>query len=69
MRLAVEAGALVLTVRDDGSGLAQPGGGVGLHAMRERAAEVGGACDVACAPGRGTAVTARLPLATAGEAP
>jgi signal transduction histidine kinase len=69
VRLAVEAGALVLTVRDDGSGLAQPGNGVGLHAMRERAAEVGGACDVACAPGRGTAVTARLPLATAGEAP
>jgi two-component system NarL family sensor kinase len=56
-------GALRLEVVDDGSGIAdgtQPG--VGLAAMRERAAEVGGTCTVAPADVRGTRVLAVLPL-------
>lgn len=56
-------GALRLEVVDDGSGIADgTPPGVGLAAMRERAAEVGGSCTVAPADGRGTRVVAVLPL-------
>ena len=37
--------------------------GVGSASMRERAAEIGGALEVTTAPGAGTTVRARLPLA------
>ena len=61
--LHTDEGVLVVTVRDDGSGLpAEPVAGVGLGSMRERAAEVGGQVRVEAAPGGGTVVTARLPL-------
>lgn len=69
--VAIEAdGAdLVVAVRDDGAGIdpARPAG-VGLRSMRERAAELGGACEVGTADGGGTLVRARLPL-TLGAAP
>ncbi|GLX92517.1 MULTISPECIES: sensor histidine kinase [Herbidospora] len=53
---------LVLEIRDDGTGLpARTRPGVGLASMRERAAELGGTCEVRSSPG-GTTVTARLPL-------
>ena len=53
---------LVLTVADDGTGIAADAvPGVGLASMRERAAEVGGRLDVTSSA-LGTAVTARLPL-------
>jgi signal transduction histidine kinase len=56
-------GALRLEVVDDGSGIADgTPPGVGLAAMRERAAEVGGTCTVAPAQGHGTRVLAVLPL-------
>jgi signal transduction histidine kinase len=56
-------GALRLEVVDDGSGIADgTPPGVGLSAMRERAAEVGGICTVAPADGSGTRVLAVLPL-------
>ena len=56
-------GALRLEVVDDGSGIAEgTPPGVGLAAMRERAAEVGGTCTVAPAETRGTRVLAVLPL-------
>jgi signal transduction histidine kinase len=56
-------GALRLEVVDDGSGITEgTPPGVGLAAMRERAAEVGGSCTVAPADGRGTRVLAVLPL-------
>jgi len=62
VRIAVN-GALELDVSDDGRGLPRdPVPGVGLGSMRERAAELGGSCDVAAAPGGGTVVSARLPL-------
>jgi len=41
---------------------AEPHAGVGLLSMRERAAEVGGSCDVGPAPGQGTRVLVNLPL-------
>ena len=53
---------LVLTVADDGSGIAADATlGVGLASMRDRAAEVGGTLDVQSSAA-GTTITARLPL-------
>jgi signal transduction histidine kinase len=49
-------------VTDDGRGLPDDvRAGVGLHSMRERAAEMGGECRIEPAPGGGTRVLARLP--------
>lgn len=54
---------LHLVIRDDGQGLAgHTPTGVGLNAMRERAAELGGMCTIVGAPGRGATVTAVLPI-------
>ena len=54
---------LHLSIEDDGSGLSEgEHAGVGLRSMRERAAELGGACTIEADPGRGTRVTAELPL-------
>src|SRR4051812_960373 len=56
-------GALHVEVVDDGSGIADGASpGVGMAAMRERAAEVGGSCLVAPGDARGTRVLAVLPL-------
>jgi signal transduction histidine kinase len=62
VRLRRGAG-LELEITDDGAGL-QPGRipGVGLVAMRERVAELGGTLVIDSQPGRGTRLTARLPL-------
>ncbi len=59
--------ALELEITDDGAGL-QPGQppGVGLVAMRERAAELGGTLVIDSQPGRGTSLAARLPLTVQG---
>ncbi len=62
LRLWQDNDCLCLEVRDDGRGL--PAGvrsGVGLQAMQERAAELGGVCTVESGPA-GTVVLARLPL-------
>ncbi len=57
------ADALQLEIMDDGLGLAADHpAGVGLHSMRERAAELGGTCVIGPGPGGGTRVVARLPL-------
>ncbi len=57
-------GGLEVEVRDDGRGLpAQIVPGVGLSSIRERTAELGGACTIARDPGGGTVVRARLPVA------
>jgi signal transduction histidine kinase len=55
--------ALTIEVRDDGVGLPDtPEGGVGLHSMRERAAELGGECEIVRSSPSGTRVFARLPF-------
>ncbi|MFD7819097.1 sensor histidine kinase [Streptomyces sp. NPDC059785] len=64
---------LTVSVRDDGRGFdpAAPTDGYGLAGLRARAAEAGGTVRVTSAPGRGTAVTVRLPVppvAAAGSA-
>ena len=64
VRLALDAAALVVTVADDGSGVIVPrADGVGLGSMRERAEEIGGSLELSASPGRGTTITATLPLA------
>jgi signal transduction histidine kinase len=67
MRLALSDKVLIVEVRDDGEGL--PKGyhaGVGISAMRERAAELGGSCAVETMTSGGTRVSARLPLQNEG---
>ncbi|POX57160.1 two-component sensor histidine kinase [Streptomyces sp. Ru71] len=64
------AGQVTLDVVDDGVGFdperqSAPdprGGGFGLAAMRARVRELGGTFALSSAPGRGTALTVRLPL-------
>jgi signal transduction histidine kinase len=62
VRLAVTDGALRVEVLDDGTSEGAWHPGVGLAAMAERAAEVGGVCEAGPAP-RGGRVSALLPLA------
>jgi signal transduction histidine kinase len=55
--------ALRVEITDDGMGLpVERRVGVGLVSMRERAEELGGACVITSAPGRGVQVLATLPL-------
>lgn len=63
--LSVVGGEVVLTVADDGCGLppaGAPAGAFGIAGMRERADRLGGTLQVAGRAGRGTVVTARIPL-------
>jgi signal transduction histidine kinase len=57
-------GSLLVQVRDDGAGFdpAQVGAGVGFISMRDRLAAVGGELDITSSVGRGTCVTAKIPL-------
>jgi signal transduction histidine kinase len=61
--VAVRRGrALVVEVSDDGVGFVAPRpGGVGLDSMRERAAELGGDCEIVGREPRGTLIRVRLP--------
>jgi signal transduction histidine kinase len=60
--------SLVIDIVDDGIGIDAPRRhGVGLASMRERAAELGGSCDIARAANSGTAIRVRIPV-TAGAA-
>jgi signal transduction histidine kinase len=59
----IEVGVLRLDITDDGSGLPEHSRmGVGLTSMRERAAELGGECNITSEPTQGTHVWVRLPL-------
>jgi signal transduction histidine kinase len=54
---------LLLEISDDGCGIPKSvQSGVGLNAMRERAAELGGSCRIQTRPEGGTTVMVRLPL-------
>jgi PAS domain S-box-containing protein len=66
VRLAQNNGVLVLEVQDNGQGFDAGGefpGHLGLHSMRERALRLGGTLDIESAPGQGTLIRARVPLA------
>jgi signal transduction histidine kinase len=63
VRLSREDGDLVVSVTDDGVGIAPDrAAGVGLVSLRERAAELGGRCTVSCPADGGTEVRAVLPV-------
>jgi NarL family two-component system sensor histidine kinase LiaS len=57
-------GHVELAVRDSGTGFdpAAPRAGSGLAHIRDRAAELGGTVDIDSAPGRGAALTVRVPV-------
>jgi len=67
-RLAVsmsrQNGHVELAVRDTGAGFdpGAPHGGSGLTHIRDRVAELGGTLDIDSAPGRGAALTVRVPV-------
>lgn len=69
IRIVESAGALLVTVDDDGVGfdatrVQRPGGqhGLGLLGIRERLSQLGGTLRIESAPGRGTRLTAHIPL-------
>jgi signal transduction histidine kinase len=62
--LACQDGHVELAIRDGGSGFdpAAPQAGSGLAHIRDRVAELGGTVDIDSAPGRGAALTIRVPV-------
>ncbi len=52
---------LVVEVRDDGRGGADPEAGSGLRGLADRVAALGGALEVISPPGEGTVIRARIP--------
>ena len=62
--LARQDGHVELAVRDTGTGFdpAAPHAGSGLAHIRDRAAELGGTVEIDSAPGRGAALTVRVPV-------
>jgi signal transduction histidine kinase len=56
--------SLSVCVADDGVGGADPSGGSGLRGLVDRVAVLDGTLTVDSPPGRGTTVTAEIPLVT-----
>ena len=66
LHLTLDAEAVQLDISDDGRGI--PAGhhiGVGLHAIHERASELGGSCIITSGSPEGTTIQVRLPLTAA----
>ena len=65
--LQIEAGDLVLIVRDDGKGFSESevAGSLGFLGMKERAQVCGGDLEICSSPGTGTMVTLRVPIQAA----
>ncbi len=65
VRLAQENGVLILEVRDNGIGIAEPRlssrTSLGILGMRERALLAGGELNISSAPGKGTTVRVQIP--------
>ena len=67
MRVWEEPGALLFEVADDGAGFdvnGSKGKGAGFVNMGDRVGAMGGALQVRSAPGQGTTVSGRIPLAS-----
>lgn len=63
--LAIESSHLVIRIHDNGKGfdISHRNGGNGLKNMKFRTDSLGGSLDVKSAPGSGTIITGRIPLA------
>jgi PAS domain S-box-containing protein len=61
--VTVADGNVCLSVTDDGVGGADPAGGSGLIGLKDRVEAAGGSLTVESPPGRGTHLTAELPVA------
>jgi PAS domain S-box-containing protein len=59
---AVRDGSLLLSIRDDGVGRADPAGGSGLIGLRDRVEALGGSIEIDSPPDLGTELIVRLPL-------
>ncbi len=69
LRLSIDTETLHLDITDDGQGIPTSHHiGIGLHAMHERASELGGNCTITRASSGGTAIRVRLPLEAARDA-
>ena len=72
LQIAFHQGALLLRIQDDGRGfdpnaiksVRRDRGGIGLTNIRERAALLGGTCEVVTGPKQGTTITVRVPAQT-----
>jgi signal transduction histidine kinase len=62
LSLAPHDGGLLLSVRDDGVGGAEPARGSGLVGLADRVEALGGSIRVRSRPGDGTHITAELPI-------
>jgi signal transduction histidine kinase len=66
IRVVPAAEAVLVEIVDDGCGGADPASGTGLRGLADRIEALGGRLEVDSPPGRGTRVSARLPLPTLG---
>jgi signal transduction histidine kinase len=60
--LATRSGRLLLSIRDDGVGGADPARGSGLVGLTDRIQALGGSVRISSRPGNGTHITAELPV-------
>jgi signal transduction histidine kinase len=60
--LAIEHGRLLLVIRDDGAGGADPAAGSGLRGLRDRVEALDGQLHIDSPPGLGTTLIAEIPL-------
>jgi signal transduction histidine kinase len=67
--VSVDGGRLVVVVRDDGRGGADPARGSGLRGLGDRVAALDGRLSVDSAAGRGTVLRAELPIEAPPDAP
>lgn len=64
LRIASDAGSVLLEARDDGRGADAVQAGNGLRGMRERVAEFAGTLEIDTSPGQGFALRLHLPVET-----